>query len=754
MKKSIYTFVTVFLILSVLSCSDSVQTDNVGRITEPMLEEDEKIEQTISVDYRGEVAELVFSNAVRFSIRPEKNPNAANEKISIALLENDRFFNTDNDIVFDFIMINNPFIIDLEYTLPTGLDEEDIVVLLYSPETSVDEFDHHEVLFEYNAEDGKLTASFSAPDRNPFTGKSDSRELAYKSGSSNYSRLNLSWSMRKDLLTEGPRRKIIKMPFYEQSHNTCWAASVKMMGRAYAPLNNREMELRLHEVVKHMNHSNFDGGAGLYAFRSTIPKYLSSKTNINFETSSFLRTSALQYEIVKKLNENKPVILNLRFPFVEGGHQIVVVGYEIDMVTAAKSTFKLLFHNPQNASVPGAGRQSMYTWGDFEWLMKDKWPQDLYQILYADRPIPNDRPLQTIVTPIFDKPASSLGTSVGNSELAIVIERLRPSTGQIVDHHIDMVYNRQKTDGYSWMLRNVPDDIELDVIPDSVHAIKLVQPVFNADDVYANLTLLVEAYDLNEGERLYNERTHKRVGPGTDRFNMRIPLDDFFDPEEEREITVYVQLLKDDHLFLDGYRFKFILEPKASYLMDVSFRIEGTRMITSWNAFGEEIISRAEPVTGEFKGELSFKEGSYSGGETWEDTEVLDDITIKWWTERLASARFNNDNNPTNIRKLEVTSNWKRQDESNDGESLIIESSEDKFIMENILITNDDIRKNEIVIWRTGYDVCDYFDSITSTFKAEWFYSDKLMESTNSVLTDYHCTEDSELIIRLKSSNQ
>ena len=765
MKTPIFSCIIAFFLLSVISCSDTVKTDpdgNIigpgGNINEPVLEEDEKIEQMITVDYRGNLAELAFSNDVKFSIRPENNPNAGNEKIAIALLENDRFFNTDNDIVFDFSVMNNPFIVDLEYTLPAGLEDDDIALLLYSPGTSIDEFDHHEVSYTYNADNGKLTASFSAPDSNPFTGKTDSREIAYKSGSK-YSRLNISWSMRKELLTEGPHRKIIKMPFYEQSYNTCWAASVKMMGRAYSSVANREMEMRLHDVVKHMNHSDFNGGAGIYAFRFTLPRYLRNKTNVNFETSSFLRTSALQYEIVKKISENKPVILNLRFPGI-GGHQIVVIGYEIDMVSAAKSTLKLLYHNPQNADVPGVGLESMYTWADFEWLMKDKWAQELYQILYTDRPVPDNRPLQTLATPILDRPISEGGSSVGTSELAIVIERKRPSTGEIVDLNIDMVYDRQKTDGYKWMLRNRPDDIELDVIPDSVRAIKLVQPVYNADDVSENLTLLVEAYDLNDGERLHTERVHKQVAHGMDRFNMRIPLDDFFDAEEEREITVYVQLLKDDHLFLDGYRFKFTLEPRESIMLDYVRKYEITRLFTRWNdVFGETHSSMTQTrYNSDDYIQLSFSGESFLRRTPLDQIREEEDKVITWSGENVVSVRFDDNKNPKEIAQLRLSgATTYRVDylglKDRDGKDVELYETEESVwesIYGNISINEDNIQNNDIVIKITGAEVCDYIISNTSNSYSRTYMNDVLSSSVKIDLGDYFCKDDAELSLRIR----
>lgn len=522
------------------------------------LVDDEEAAQVMAAEFTGDDLKLQFKNGAAFTLPADANYNSGLGEVVISLLRGERFFNTDEDIVFDLSETEHAYYIDFELDLPPGLEVDDIAVFLYSPGSSKEEVDLILVEFDYDPASGKLSAFFNAPmTKVPpimLTPSSHSHTMIAHSpyskvvrtasnSNSQYTRLAVSYALRMEL-ADGPVGNTIPMPYYQQSENTCWAAVTKMMARAYAPVDDRNRIIRLHDIVRYMGHSDFDGGMGKWAFTRHVPAYLQSRTGVEFEGSTFLRTRALESKIMRLINQDRPVILNLKYPGV-GQHQILVIGYEWELVgdREDRATFRLLYHDPQGEQV-GATTIDKYRWNDFDWLMKDKWPFDTVQIVYADQSPPSARTLQTLATPIYNKSLWNEGQAVGNLHF--------------YNSRIHMVYNRAEPHGYSWAERR--SDNMADVIPAEDTHVIFTQKIYNAAENTTYPILLIEAYDMGGGGKLFEERQNLVLRPGRTLHDFEIDLEDFF-ADEEREVLVILQL-QENYLFLDGYDFRFTLAPK------------------------------------------------------------------------------------------------------------------------------------------------------------------------------------------------
>ncbi len=519
----------------------------------------EEAVQVMAAEFTGDDLKLQFDNGAAFSLPADANYDSAIGEVVISLLSGERFFNTDEDIVFDLSQTEHDYNIDFELDLPSGLEAEDIAVFLYSPGSSKEELDLALVEFDYDQASGKLSSTFTAP-----TAEIPEAMLAHSphsltmlahsphsqavrtasNANSKYTRLAVSYAIRKEL-ADGPVGNTIQMPYYQQAENTCWAAVTKMMARAYAPVNDRRRIIRLHDIVKYMGHSDFDGGMGKWAFTRHVPDYLQSRIGVEFEGSTFLRTKALESEIMRLINEDRPVILNLEYPSV-GQHQILVIGYEWKLVgdREDRATFRLLYHDPQGEQV-GATTVDKYRWSHFDWLMKDKRSTDAVQIVYADQPPPSARALQTLATPIYNIPVMQRGQAVGDLHFS--------------KSFTHMVYNQAEPRGYRWIKRRTDDVV--DVIPADETHINFTQKIYNAAENTTHAILLIEAYIMGGGGKIFEERQNLALPPGRTRHSFEIDLEDFF-ADEEREVLVLVQLQEDYYLFLDGYDFRFTLAPK------------------------------------------------------------------------------------------------------------------------------------------------------------------------------------------------
>lgn len=582
--------------------------DDPGDITEKIAEEK-------STEYTGVDTELEFTNGAVFKINPADNPGAEQTKVTIAQLDDESYFNGDNHLIFDFNKIAGQYKFDFSVSLPAGLVAEDIVAILYKPVEESEVLDAFEVKFNYDKGTGKLQAGFTAPANNPDGGKFPSFLAGKK-----YSRLHLSWSDREKL-SESPKEVTIPMPFYEQPEGSCWATCATMFARAYTATSDRNREIRVIDFAKYMEHPTLSEGIGLYSFKKWLPSSIKIKSGAECEVSTYVSKSNLLEKIIEKINEKKPLIINMDYPGV-GGHAVLVTGYRIDLISASRISVELQLHNPQNV-----GSESMYTWKDFDWLMKEKSFTEAFQVLYAKSAVPDSRALQTMGMPL-------------NNNLGKFNFRVKsPETGK--SYSILMKYDSGADRAYSWYF---PNSEICEELPDSTEALVLDVPVYNAAASSKNLQVNVRLYDNEEGDLLIEEVFDHTAGPGESSFMKELPVNVI---AAGKKLNCRMEFeIRDAGTFLDGYNIHFTLLPSLTKQI-VMFLEADAEFRTTHN--GNASYSE-DPIT------MGVGKMTLNGdGKTFEG-ELSEEMNLAGQKIKLArklKVVFDKDVNPTKIETLD-----------------------------------------------------------------------------------------------------
>lgn len=702
---------SLIIILSSSACDEIIDPDKDK--DKGNLIDNERIAQKVANDYSGTDLDLSFTEGSRFTIKSEENQAASNQKIVISLIGNERYFNSKNNYVFDFSSLENEFIFNFEYLLPKNLIKEDITLLIYSTSNSNEQLDAKLIDFTYDETSGLLKAKFRAPSENPVLGKVSKKNDMIKSGK--YDRVALSYTTREEL-AERPRTHKILMPYYAQPGGACWAACAAMLGRAYSAANDRKREMPIIDFLKYLGHSGYNEGIGLYSFRNNLPSAIKAKTSINFETSTFVSKTNLLREILSKLDENKPLILNMNYPGV-GGHAILVVGYEIDLISSSKISVKLLYHNPQNVA-----NESMYKLADFDWLMKDKWATEAFQILYSDQAVPVDRAVHSIGMPLKDQ--------YGAFSFIVPVKR---QDGKIVEFPVDMQYDKNANNNYVW--NYALGNVVVGTIPDSATVLRLKLPVYNAYQAPKNLSLDIRAYDSETGDLLFESRNPKNFNAGESNFESEISIGNFIRTSKETKVRLKVELW-DGGNYLDGYTVFFVIAPKPSieFISSVKFKINVKTICTNKTSEMENNNIIGIPkllLTGSGKKFSGTMETNYYNAH-----KMIRNVDLE----------FDSEVNPKTIKyiKVEMVTYQNYYIDSDPDNKIFKGTYTFSVEMKNIEINQNDKTGNEIDLWRYNNDVCKYFTN--SVYK----YVPEDSRDCSQELINYRCDTDSEMYIKIK----
>lgn len=490
----------------------------------------ESIEQEITKEYAGNDVEFNFDNKVKISIKSSDNKGAPNGEITIKQIKNENYFNTENDVTFDFSTILSDYVFDIEYNLKPNLVKEDIVIFKYSPENSKIKLDAEIISFNYDNSTGLITAKVSG------LGKSF-LEKGIKLQKKNHSRLTISYSDREKL-AESDEQIILELPYYAQPGGSCWAACAQMIAKAYSKDNDEYSgRLGIIDFVKYLGHSTLNDGVGLWAFRNELPTAIKLYSTTSAEVSTFASSTNMLSEIISKLKEKKPMIMNLLYPD-QGTHCVVILGYKKELISAAKMQIKLLIHNPQNV-----GSEAMYQWVNWDWLMKDKWPQMVYQLLYPETPLPSPS-LVTLGMPIEDQ--------LGELNCRVKI----PSNPNHPGYKIGLKYSKKEKNGYYWHINNT----KCDEMPDSTSMLEYRLPIYNASKNSTQAKLKIKLINTKTGKALVKDIKTINCKVGNNFITGYLDLDTLlFD--EVLDCGVLFELIDDNTLkYLDGFYLEFKLK--------------------------------------------------------------------------------------------------------------------------------------------------------------------------------------------------
>lgn len=686
------------------SCDNILGNEDDEKPNNPTAQftDEEEVIETATTEFTGEDASLRFDNGAKFEI--PGTANTSNQKAEIKIFEvgNERYFNTENNLIYDFSANESNYYVEFEYVLPKNLIKEDIHLILYNPTKSADKLEATQMAFDYTPETGSLQIQFYM-----FTGNELSGKIEKIQEDAKYNRLVLSWSDRFKLGTY-PETKIIKMPYYEQPEGTCWATCATMLARAYSPNKDNKSQIRIIDFVRQKGDEDLNQAIGMIDFKSFLSGRINNYTNLKSEVSTFVSSSNMLEEIIKKLDENKPLILNFdSYSNPEGAHAVLIVGYRRDLVSASKISIQLMIHNPTGNVVD----KVMYKWIDWDWFLLSKSYTEAFQILYPDISVMSERPLQTLGMPINEL--------LGTLEFKIS----SPETGKSIS--IGMIYDRDAKHTYKWGKLN--SSKEFDKFPDSTESMILKLPIYNADEKAAFLGLNLRIYNNDTGENVYDESDYLSFEAGLTKTDIEIPTSDFANfLKEETEFRAEFEIRNSNGVFLDGYTIHFILEPKITKIL--TFNINPLDVTTQVNSSTSSSTSTAEGTFGVHKITVNGKGKIYTGSKNTTLSQGIrtDNLTIE----------FDKELNPTKILKIELESIFEIDYYGQKGTNTT------NVILENISSGQGQAIGSYINLEIDGTQVCDYISDITQTGTYQ--------DGSTTKLIDYKCKANTSFTLTIE----
>jgi len=444
-------------------------------------------------------------------------------KVIVSKIENDNYFSGSNRVSIDISSDKSITGMTVKIKVKSGLSKEQVGVFRYNPEDSkTQSFVEGDVPeFNYDSQTGIITATVNA-------GSSKSKKEQV-----NGSLLFPRWVAEYDENIEGEvESRIIEMPFYEQPGSSCWATCATMLSKAYTPYTDRKSEAEVYNYLKYMQLGRDDG---IYSFQflRTLPKAFHLYSGgAGVEATGFFRLSALREKIIKELDEQHPVIVNLDYPGV-GQHAILVIGYIKKTSGSGKVTYDLVIHNPQ-----GTGSETMYTIHDFDWVFSKKSMTTAVQILYPTVGVHPDRTLLTLGMPM-----SSL---VGDISFKV------PTRGGS-SYSIRFSENISNSRGYSWRYGT---GNEILAVPDTATEFNIKLPIWNADRSSSSKFAILMLNIYREGKKVYEFSENLTIPEGLSAywFDKTIPLNDIRQNFDSSEYYFKFELW-DGGTYADGFDF-------------------------------------------------------------------------------------------------------------------------------------------------------------------------------------------------------
>lgn len=356
--------------------------------------------------------------------------------------------------------------ITLTYPIGKNLDPDTLSVFGLSDDLS----QTYRFPYDYNAEDGIVAvkiASSSPPNswlHIPFV-KADDNTVQ------NNVKVVVQTTNKYNLTRD---EVLIKMPYYEQIGQSCWAAATEMLIHGYVGGEVVGTAEPFSHTLAFIKVNNDDFGIDPGSFMILLPKYIQKETGKNVKWKSFIVNNNLKWELLRQLDAGHPVIL--RYFARTSFHAVLVVGYK-----DGGETF--IIQDPKNQPGDTTGiDHAMYSDITWTWL-NERLDQVIFKgqvtpIIWIDEPMTSPKTLQTIQVPATDE---IFGSAEG--EFAFYeTNKINGRKTKIAFLHLIP----SKPTGYEWVQSNK----EIDVIPNSAEGISITLPAWNADFTPAKVTLI------------------------------------------------------------------------------------------------------------------------------------------------------------------------------------------------------------------------------------------------------------------------
>lgn len=518
-KKRIWVYLLAimgFVLILTNSCKKANNEDNIQN-TPPA--ETEIILETASntVGVNGGTVKLSDNAAVIIA------PGAlsSDSKVTLSKIGNEKIFTAENRNAYDISGLPTGTKIKLNFPCPAGKPLELVGVYNYDPVS----YAGTTVSFNYDSINGNLTVdNYNLP-------KSCQEGV-------NYSRWIVEWGDSKG---DKVKMLLIPMPFYEQIGGSCWAADMTMLTKAYSPYTGRETETEIFNYLKAMD-LNMDDGIGIYNFMKVLPgKFNLLSNGAGAHTESYFNTSNLLLNIIKRLDENKPLVLFMP----NYGHAVLVVGYRAYLNQNGYNGWELVIHDSKGTNPPSADEGTMYTTRKWSWFLQGASLTSLYMILYADAAVHNDRALQTV----------SLPSTPSGTDLSFDFYNTAGKKATI-----GLIWDKDVPLGYKWMTASL---LQFDTLPATVKTMNLNLQLYNADlSGNQNVTLKLKVINEKKGIITFTKDYSLTISDTKVPTSFKLALDTAdwlknYGDTTGIDYSIQTQLVTESGIYQDGWSVRF-----------------------------------------------------------------------------------------------------------------------------------------------------------------------------------------------------
>lgn len=442
-------------------------------------------------------------------------------------------------------------------------DQDRIGVLRYNPET----MEGDSPQFAYNAQAGTITLTMTAATQLAQAVAEGRAAGPGLTGEKPFPGYRAIIELGK-AATQVYAEKTIKMPYYEQVGETCWAADMVMLSKAFTPYSNREKELEIYDYMKCMG-LGLEDGIGTYDFKHNLNQCFHTATGAGVSAYSWLCAENLKDFMILELKKGYPLIL--RYP----GHALLVTGYK-HYQHGIRTMTDFQVHDSKGINPPSANDGGMYTWRNYQDWLAPRLVSGVVVInslLWSHDTEPHpDRALQTIGLSSQDN-VGKLGFQYLND------------WGAVVNTRFSFAENEPK--GYTWYTGTN----KVEAIPYRAEKLYLDLPLWNAD-LDNSVPVRVEVEVLQGGNTSPAYSYSQNITLGTDRnpgkFTKDIPICEFKKSTGSLSYTLKVKLYN-GAVYQDGFSVDFTMEEGPTLCsLDPAIGEAGTELTIRGSGFGAD----------------------------------------------------------------------------------------------------------------------------------------------------------------------
>ncbi len=378
-------------------------------------DEPETILSTKSATIGSQGGSLTLDDGTSITIA--KGILSTDYSVTLSKIGNEQIFGSvENRNCYDLSGLPAGIKANLMFPCPPGKEMEFIGVYNYDPVL----FEGDQPAFIYDKIEGNIKIS-------NFTLRNSPDPLVQKR------RWIVEWGEKQDY---GDEIKLIPMPYYMQVGGTCWAADATMLAKAFMPYTSDENEVEIKDFLREMN-LGIDAGIDHWSFMKVLYKKFNLLTSgAGAKTEGYFNRSNLLKTIIKKLDENKPIIIWL--PNLESAHAVLILGYRTILNSSGYNDYELILHDSKAMDPPNKDEGTMYTYRKWKWFVDGAYPTTFYMIMYPGSPVHSARTLQTVGFPSYP------------SEMQLKFEKVKNNLKTYYYCKIDHTL----PDGYGWVAAN------------------------------------------------------------------------------------------------------------------------------------------------------------------------------------------------------------------------------------------------------------------------------------------------------------